>query len=585
MRSGAPRTHASSTGDLDVPTSGVRFPRAEDTSWGRLGLVTLALAVLVGGALRLDRLGGVSFSDDEVFKVNAVEGYRAGRYTLTGDDEHPLLMKLSILASWRARDAWNAHVSPQHALSIEAATRAPNAIAGALCAILVALLGRELLSRRAGLFGAILWAVEPITIGFSRVAKEDTLLTLFLIASLVCVVRARRAADEELPHDRRWEVAAAALLGLAFASKYFFHLALPIPLYYVWSRRAGTRWRVPLSRWLALGALAAAVFFAVNPTVLAPANLRYIVDYLTRPTLHRHAYRFMGELYMNRAQELATRTPWYFYFVFLAVKLPLPLLAATAIGGVSLVTRKAYRDPARLFASFAIVWLVFHALLSGGKFTRYLMPLMPMVLLTAALGVETVASWARRAWTPTIAWAGLVAIAAPTALAALETAPHERMFLNALGGDRERLRWWFPHCDFYDVGVREAIAWVCAHGEGDSLRLRAAPQPLTRYYAAQCSRTRIDVSGLAPGDPPCDPARECVEILQVGRASFETEPLVAARHQRSPDAVVEVLGVNVAEVYTTGARAPHTARQEERTSVGPFTVLVEPPRNMESATR
>ena len=35
-------------------------------------------------------LGGPSFSDDEVYKVNAIEHYRHGQFQLTGDDEHPL---------------------------------------------------------------------------------------------------------------------------------------------------------------------------------------------------------------------------------------------------------------------------------------------------------------------------------------------------------------------------------------------------------------------------------------------------------------------------------------------------------------
>ena len=68
--------------------------------WLKRGWLILAGALVLGGAFRFYDLGGPSFSDDEVYKVNAIEHYRHGQFQLTGDDEHPLMMKLLIWGSY-----------------------------------------------------------------------------------------------------------------------------------------------------------------------------------------------------------------------------------------------------------------------------------------------------------------------------------------------------------------------------------------------------------------------------------------------------------------------------------------------------
>ncbi|TMA32382.1 MAG: phospholipid carrier-dependent glycosyltransferase [Deltaproteobacteria bacterium] len=122
-------------------------------------------------------------------------------------------------------------------------TRLPNALAGGLSVFVVALLGRRLFGRTAGLLAAGLAAFSVTLIGYQRVAKEDTLLGLFLMLLLWCMAEAHAE-----PRERRWELGAAASLAGMLASKYFFFLT-PIPVvFYLWSGG----WGVPLKRWVFL---------------------------------------------------------------------------------------------------------------------------------------------------------------------------------------------------------------------------------------------------------------------------------------------------------------------------------------------
>ena len=580
-----------------VRASATSFPKREP--WGKVGVALLVLALIVGGALRLYDLGGPSFSDDEIFKVNAVNSYRAGQWTVTGDDEHPLAMKLLIYASYGVRDLWNTHVAGDNKVlevGIESATRMPNALVGTFIALLLAFLGRELFSRRIGLIAALLWAVEVNVIGYNRIAKEDTLLTFFLLLTLYFVVRAKRmseASDEK--RAWRYQVAAALSIGGFAATKYFIHLLFIVPLFYAFSRWAARKaakrgdvteaalpvWRIPLKRWFALLGIAVVTALAINPTVLHPGNLEYIAGYIAHKTVFTHGYLFQGDLYMNNVFETFTGTPWYFYFTYLGVKVALPILVMIGLGlGIAVAKRRD--DGPRMIFIWLAIWLTIHAILSGAKWGRFVTHLMPPVLLLAAVGVDGAAKWlaaiiarARRASTQrqvgrigglvaagvgTLVWVG--ALAAP-----LQTAPHYRMYLNAAGGDEQNLRHYFPHCDFYDVGLREAVQYVCARAEENAQLRNDAPEAVA-HYVKMCGRADIKVTTLSkPGDQ-CEPGRACYQILQVGRTFYETANLFASLHSaRPPDAIVRARGVNVAEIYGPMVGVPSLPEQPGERSV------------------
>src|SRR5438874_7400057 len=217
--------------------------RGRTVRWGRAAAVALAALVVIGLWLRLRGLSAEGFADDEVHKWLAANRYLHGDFG--GDDvEHPMLMKwLIALAIALCPRSW----------SPEALTRLPNALVGAVSVWLTAQLGRRLFGRSAGLLGAAMAAVSPTLIGYQRIAKEDTLVGAFLLLLLWCLAE----ASAEQRTARRWEIGGALATAGMLASKYYFFFA-PLPLLVWFTLRQ--RWRVPLRRWLALGALAAAAW-------------------------------------------------------------------------------------------------------------------------------------------------------------------------------------------------------------------------------------------------------------------------------------------------------------------------------------
>src|SRR5260370_11856327 len=219
---------------VDSSETELRGPAAP---WGPAARATLVALVALGLWLRLRGLSAEGFADDEVHKWLAANRYLHGVFS--GDDvEHPMLMKWLIAGSIALLSRFGR--------APETRTRLPNALAGGASIWATAQLGRRLFGRSAGLLAASLAAFSTTLIGYQRVAKEDTLLGLFLLLLLWCLAEAKAAADDGRS-PRRWELAAAALLAGMLASKYFFFLT-PIPVvFYLWVRPE-TPWRVPLRR-------------------------------------------------------------------------------------------------------------------------------------------------------------------------------------------------------------------------------------------------------------------------------------------------------------------------------------------------
>src|SRR5438309_8425784 len=176
--------------------------RGPATPWGLVASAFIALCVAAGLWLRLRGLSAEGFGDDEVHKWLAALRYLRGDFS--GDDvEHPMLMKVLI--------AGFALIGTRLGWEPETITRLPNALAGALSIWVVAQLGRRLFGRTAGLCAAALAALSTTFIGYQRIAKEDTLLGLFLMLLLWCFAEAKAAADDGgTAAQRRWELGAAA---------------------------------------------------------------------------------------------------------------------------------------------------------------------------------------------------------------------------------------------------------------------------------------------------------------------------------------------------------------------------------------
>ncbi|MFL5309348.1 MAG: glycosyltransferase family 39 protein [Myxococcales bacterium] len=506
--------------------------------WGTACAAAVVLCVAVGLWLRLRGLSAEGFGDDEVHKWLAALRYLHG--DLSGDDvEHPMLMKVLIAAF--------ALVGTRLGWAPETITRLPNALAGALSIWVVAQLGRRLFGRAAGLCAAALAAVSTTYVGYQRIAKEDTLLGLFLMLLLWCVAEARAAAEDGRGQaQHRWELGAAASVAGMLASKYFFFLT-PVPVVaYLWLRPVSS-WRLPARRWAELIGLAAAIWICLDWTPFLPSTWEYAKTYATgQQTVHGSLY-FMGRVYHNLVEYGLRGTPAWFYLVFAAVKLaPITVLFAAAGLAAAIFQR---RPAHRIVLAWLSVWFLVHSV-SGSKWGRFFTAVLPAFLLLAGYGAALAVSWMRErrpAWASAAAAAVVVLLVGGEARAALAHAPHYRLYINAFGGGDENVDWFFPHCDYFDTGFREAMQQIAARAEPGAEVATEIDWP-AELYAERFGRPDLQQTLVRRG-LACRSGQPCYVVVQIGRLYFLNADAVRSLAHREPWTTVQVRGEDVVKVY------------------------------------
>src|SRR5271167_1766354 len=274
-------------------------------------VAALFLIVLLGLVLRLRGLSQAGFNEDEVHKVEAARAYLQGNFS--ANLEHPMLMKSMIAVSLAATDIWNRKLVRSRQVTEEVAVRLPNAIFGALTAVVLFLLAQEFFGVEIGLLTAFLWSIGTITVMDNRLAKEDTLLVFFTWLAYYFYLRAKSAATKDPQQAAKYYGASGASFGLMLASKYFPHyLGLNCLYHYLFGNK---QQRPPLRRRdviLLLGACAL-LFVLFNPVVLLPNTLRYMLHYAGENTMTHHGYLMMGRFYYNDPAHLRGGMPIYFY--------------------------------------------------------------------------------------------------------------------------------------------------------------------------------------------------------------------------------------------------------------------------------
>jgi hypothetical protein len=516
----------------------------------------LALLMAIGFWLRVRGLSQLGFADDEVHKWLAANRYLHGEFG--GDDvEHPMLMKwlIALCLKIGARLGW----------APESIVRVPNVVAGTVSIWVVAQLGRRAFGKLAGLWAAGLAAFSATFIGYQRIAKEDTLLGLFLMLLLWCCAEAKAAADEEETiAQHRWEYLGAASLGLMLASKYFVFFT-PIPVLFYLSVRGLSRWRIPIRRWLWLTAFSFVIFSLVNWTPFFPSSWSYWGAYVAGKTSPVHgSLLFMGEVFHNLTHYGLAGTPPWFYLVFAAVKLS-PLTVLTAIGGLALALWQ--RRPAhRLILSWLGVWFVLLSI-SGSKWGRFFSSVLPaFLLLSGYFSAQLFAWWSSRHSPSEQAAPGVQAVrsrAIPVlvlltlvmwggeAQASLRYAPNYRLYINWFGGGDRNVDWFFPHCDYFDAGFREGVRYVAAHAEPDA-ELSTEIDLVARYYAEQFGRADLAHTLVRDGES-CRQNRTCYVIVQTGRLYFLNREAVQNLERLKPWHVESVRGHPVVKIYRLAA--------------------------------
>jgi predicted membrane-bound dolichyl-phosphate-mannose-protein mannosyltransferase len=515
-----------------------------------LVVTTMALLVLAGFGLRVASLSAEGLSEDELNKLNAVIDYRQHGIT-SANGEHPMLMKtLQTITIVAAETLGSARVSPETAL------RLPSAIFGALTIILIYLLTAELFGAEVALIAAALWAFDPSAIGFNRIAKEDTFLLFFFLLANIFWLRGQRVAESDSgrrPQGYYWATAVA--FGAMIASKYLPQLfAVTISYYWIFQQIPETRWRLGKKRMLTFFAIMALTFLVLSPAILLPGTWHEMGLFAGQKMVGHDGYEFMGRVYSHRLTEWLRGVPWYFYFVFMGVKLPLMTIAGFLLG-LPLLFRRRLGD-GRYFILFWLFFWVITFTFAGGKFTRYFTVMLPAVLITAAIGVQFAGRFLTRIFTPLSDGAAVYArtavgllVVVASLFAAASIAPHFRLYTNALGGGVGKAGFYFPHDEFYDASMRDLIAEIARRARPGA-RVASESPALAAYYAQRVNRSDLVCIWLSDAKSLTELSEGDFVINARGRRYFSNDVLISSlQRSTNPDIQLSLGPVPSAQVY------------------------------------
>jgi hypothetical protein len=545
----------------------------------------LAVLVLVGFGFRVSGLSSEGLSEDELNKLQAVMDYREHGLT-SANGEHPLLMKVFLTGSVVVADKWNSipSLGGRWPIATETALRFPATIFGALSALLIYLLATELFGAEIGLIAAALWTFDPMAVGFNRIAKEDTFVLFFFLLGNLFWLRGQRVAETKSTNEgEKYYWLAAAALGALMASKYVPQLlTITICYYYIFQNVPATRWRLGKIRLLKFYGLMFVVFLLLNPTVLLPETWHQIGQFAGQKRIGHDGYEFMGTLYPHRLTDWFRGIPWYFYHLFILVKLPV-LTVAAFVAGLPLIFRRKLGDGRYFIMLWMFLWMMTFSF-GGGKFTRYVTSVLPAVLITAAIGIQAVGRWLGEklstllsaAWPRVYARPVLALIFVTASLSILvKAAPHFRLYTNALGG-AAKTGYYFPHDEFYDSSMRETIFEIAKRAPGGA-RVASESQTLSTYYAQRAGRS--DLVCVFLSDPnELQQLREGDFVIDArGRRYFSNELILAALSQSgSPVFRVSLDDVPSASIYQLDRKSLEAIQEAARHLPPPLAEILDP---------
>jgi hypothetical protein len=303
-----------------------------------------------------------------------------------------------------------------------------------------------------------------------------------------------------------------------------------------------------------------AAFVICNPTILLPGTWHEMRVFAGEKRIGHDAYEFMGTLYRNQVTLWLKGIPWYFYYVFMGVKMAVPVVLAFLVG-LPLLFRKRFGDGRFLILFWMLFWFMPFTVM-GGKFTRYFTMALPVVLMTAAIGVQFIGQCVARAAARLSdnealksyarAAVALLVLAFP-AYAAANVLPHYRLYTNVLGGGWERAGSYFPHDEFYDASLRETVAEIAARAPAGA-RVASETPGLIAYYAELAGRSDLILLALSDKKTMAEIREGDFVIAARGRRYYSNEAILAQLQSTGPPfKSISLGGVPAVNVYLLDA--------------------------------
>ena len=481
-------------------------------------LAFVLLVMVLAFAVRVTRVDFNSLSEDECAKWEAIEQYRQGHF-IGVNSEHPMLPKMLAWASLRVGEQWSrvAAVHGWPSLKPEGWLRMPNVLLGSAAAAILYLLCRRMMGVVGASAASFFWAIAPLPVALNRLTKEETPLTFFTL--LACYFYCRAQQAEAGNSARRWYDFSAISFGLALASQYIPHLLGLNALAWLVAGKLGLSQEPSRFSYKRFFLVLFVTFIVVNPVVLFPSNFQAIVHWLHHDGVRHTGYDFDGTLYTNLPGRFLAGLPWFYYLWLILVKTPIPILVAV-IAGCALLLRDRRTLASCFFLSLGVIQFVGLSL-SGAKWIRYSLPMLPFFYLAGGYAVQEI--WKRakgKAWSP--AFAGIaVAILIGWPLAELRAwSPYYSFYLNSIGGGPRNITRYFVPDEVSEFDTREVAQQLCPSAPLSTRVATGRPMSMA-HYLETCGRFDIQVMPLY--DANYAPGNGDLIVLEPSRRFFETQ--------------------------------------------------------------
>jgi len=283
-----------------------------------------------------------------------------------------------------------------------------------------------------------------------------------------------------------------------------------------------------------------------------PETWKSMADFTSSRAMGHDSYEFIGRLYSHKFTDWILGTPWYFYFVQLATKLPLLSFFSFALGCALLWKRKA-GDGRYFLYSWLILWTLAFCFV-GGKFTRYITTVMPAVLITAAIAIQFLGRalgqmCARMTNSQSISRYAHAAVPLIVIIAslwsAIRGAPHYRLYTNPLASGQML----FPQDELYDAYMQETMSEIGKRALPNA-RVASELPNVAAYYANRANRPDLKALELSDPDHLKDLQPGDFVIDAHGRTYFSNQALLMRlRGSAKPAFTISVGQVSAADVY------------------------------------
>lgn len=513
---------------------------------GRYREVSIAvLLTVLAFAVRVYRIDFNSLSEDETAKWTAIQEYKHGHFVGV-NSEHPMLPKVLGWASLSLGERWGQVAATHHwpTWRPEGWLRLPNALLGALTAAILYLFCRRMMGVAGAFAASFFWALAPLPVALNRLTKEETPLTFFTLLACYFYCRAQQAELE--PEAHRWYDLSAIAFGLGLASQYILHLLGLNALAWLIAGKTGLTRNPSRFSYKRFYAVFFSAFVVANPVILSPSNFHAILSWLRHDGVKHSGYAFDGTLYMNFPGRLLAGVPWFYYLWLLVVKTPIPILIAVIVG-IAVLLRSRKTLASCFFLSLGMVQLVGLSL-SGAKWIRYSLPLLPFLYLAGGFGVQEMIKAAKRKVVvqALIGPAAVILLGWPL-LDLQNWAPYYSFYLNSIGGGKKNITRYFAPDEVSEFDTREVAQQVCPFAPAGTTVATGRPMSMG-YYLQACGRSDLQIVPLY--DPKYAPRDGDLIVLEPSRRFFETQrffdTLTTSRASRSE---VRVGPVDASTIY------------------------------------